>query len=815
MIQIPLLNATASADLSDGGSVEQAINWTTPWALWITIVIIAVAAGVAFYMYSRERGVAKPWQRLLLAGLRISLVITVAWMLHEFFIQEFRTDLPDLVVVVDDSKSMLQVDVHDREHTDSVTERLRRFDFETPNRSNQAKSVLLAAAEDLRQQFHDTYNLRLYTIGESIEELPSTGAAFERTVREIESDGSESALGKGVLSILNKQRGRRTAAMIVLTDGNTTRGPSLPEAAGRVRQQGIKLYLIGVGSDSPQRDVHLSDLMAPPVAFVGEQIGFEFSLSHTGLAGRNVRVQLRRKDLSTAIAEREIRLTADAPSQRVRFLHHLKEQGRFEYVVSVASVSGERDPTNNRLEQSVLVRDDPLRVLFVQNYPSYEFRYLKGFLNRLVTRPKDNESQTIDLDIVLQQADPQLHRVDQSFLHVFPQTMDDLLQYDVVVFGDVDPSLLGEAAMKNLVAFVREHGRGIAFVAGPLFTPLSYQKTPLEPLFPFELATARVPTADTGLNEPFRPVLTPIGNEVTHLQLAESRERNTAVWRALPELYWSLSTPNPKLGAIVLAEHSKDKSPDGTALPLLSMQFVGKGRVSFQAFDGSWRWRFRRGDKEFGRYWLQTLRFLCRNDMGDAPAAVVLQTDGESYRVGDQVTISARFFDEHLAPEADDGVVVLLQSPGQLPQRVVLRRKGAHRGLFETIQSNLATGHYTAELVAPKIEPNAAGAGGPEETAPPDSPAKLICEFDIVPPRMEETPLPMNATELEEAAKAAAGRFFNMKNAEKAFSDLPTVAAVRREPLSEDPIWNAWWVAATFLLVITVEWILRKRWSML
>jgi hypothetical protein len=815
MIRTPSLTATVAADSVGNAPVEQAIGWTTPWAFWITIVIVAVVAGVAVYAYLRERGTAKRWQRILLAGFRISLVVAVAWMLHEFFVQQFRTDLPDLVVVVDDSKSMLRIDTHDQRHAESVAERLRQFDLKPPSRANQAKSVLLAAADDLRRQYRDTYNLRLYTIGESIEERSLAGTPFVQAVREIESDGSESALGKGVLSILKKQRGRRTAAMIVLTDGNTTRGPSLQEAANRVRQQGIKLYLIGVGSDSPQRDVRVSDLMAPAVAFVGEQIGFEFSLAHTGLAGRKVNVRLRRGDAPDVIAEREILLSADAPSQRVRFLHHPKEKGRFEYVVSVASVKGERDPTNNRLAQSVLVRDDPLRVLMVQNYPSYEFRYLKGFLNRLVATPKNDASQAIDLSVVLQQADSQLHRVDQTFLQVFPQAMEELLEYDVVVFGDVDPTLLGEAAMDNLAKFVREHGRGIAFIAGPKFTPLAYQKTPLEPLFPFELSTARAPAEDTVLNEPFRPTLTPLGDEVTHLQLSATQSGNATLWRTLPELYWSLATPNPKLGAIVLAEHSKEKSPDGAPLPLISMRFVGEGRVSFQAFDGSWRWRFRRGDKVFGRYWLQTLRFLRRIDASDSRTTVVLQTDNASYQVGDPVTISARFFDEQVAPVADDGVVVLLRTPGQLPQRVVLRRKGTHRGVFETVLSNLEAGHCTAEIVAPKIEPKSWNADDREGGEPPPTSAKLTCEFDIVPPRMEDTPLPMNASELAEAAKAGAGRFFAMKDAERAFADLPTVAAVRREPLSKVPIWNTWWVAAAFLAVITMEWLLRRRWAML
>ena len=44
---------------------------------------------------------------------------------------------------------------------------------------------------------------------------------------------------------------------------------------------------------------------------------------------------------------------------------------------------GETDPTNNRIERTVLVTDSKrVRVLYVEGYPPYDFRFVKVLLER-------------------------------------------------------------------------------------------------------------------------------------------------------------------------------------------------------------------------------------------------------------------------------------------------------------------------------------------------------------------------------------------------------------------------------------------------
>ena len=69
--------------------------------------------------------------------------------------------------------------------------------------------------------------------------------------------------------------------------------------------------------------------------------------------------------------------------------------------------------------------------------------------------------------------------------------------------------------------------------------------------------------------------------------------------------------------------------------------------------------RFRTGYAYFARYWVQTIRSLCRAKLADAGRSVLLSTDRREYAEGEPVRLRARFTDERSAPAEDNGVTSL------------------------------------------------------------------------------------------------------------------------------------------------------------
>jgi hypothetical protein len=375
---------------------------------------------------------------------------------------------------------------------------------------------------------------------------------------------------------------------------------------------------------------------------------------------------------------------------------------------------------------------------------------------------------------------------------------EELYQYDVVIFGDVNPSFLSASGMANLHDFVEKKGGGVAFVAGPRFTPMAYRNTPLESLFPLELASAVLPDPAAAIDEGFRLEPTELGLASPQMQLGDTAAETERIWHELPPLYWLLDAPQVKPAARVLAVDAARISSDGRPLPVFVTQYVGAGKVLFHATDDTWRWRYRVGDVLFARYWVQAVRYLSRSKLLGKDQAVELSADRREYHRGDPVRLRVRFIDERQAPPQDDAVTVVLEREGQKNQRIKLDRNPTSRGVFEGALADLVDGRYHVWVASPSVAPQAPSA-----------------DFIVSAPPGELERVQMDADELNRAAAETRGRFYRISEVDRLLGDLPPGHQVPIETLPPVALWNKWWVLAAFVGLITTEWILRKRKGML
>jgi hypothetical protein len=569
------------------------------------------------------------------------------------------------------------------------------------------------------------------------------------------------------------------------------------------------LFFIGLGSDLPPRDLKLSDLLVDDVVFVDDLVNFECKLTASGFEGRRVPITLREKGNPEILAKTEAVAGPDGRPQQVRLPFRPTKVGQFEFVVEVEPQPGELQADNSRLSRIVQVRKEKIRVLLVQAYPSFEYRYLRNMLQR---------DETISLHTVLQDADREHADQDASALRVFPQRREDLFAYDVVILGDANPALLGSAELQNLADFVDQPAKGgaLVMIAGPSFMPSAFRDTPLARLLPFTIAAAKAPNPEEALEQGFSVLPTDLGLASPAMQLGDSPEETEAVWRGLPPLYWLLEIAEVKAGVRVLAEtglragesstlrpgengtapvHEADRDP--RHFPAICFHYVGAGKVLFHTVNETYRWRYRAGDRYFARYWIQTIRQLCRSKLSDAGQAVTLAADRREYAQGESVRLRAKFADERLAPAEDDGVTASIEQSGRKTQRLVLHRTAEGRGVFEGLLDHPGLGNYHVWISRPALESQAPAA-----------------DFTIAPPAGEFAQTRTDAAEMRRAAEATGGKYYTWQSADRLLDDLPPGRQVPIESLPPLLLWNRWPVLVLFLGLIVAEWILRKRGGM-
>ena len=194
-------------------------------------------------------------------------------------------------------------------------------------------------------------------------------APLTEELRKLEPSGESTRLGAAIGAVLDDLRGTVPAGIILLTDGVNTEGPGLDEAAAAARRRGVPLLLVGLGDEKPVRDLKLADLLVDEVVFVDDVVYFEAKLTGSGYEGREVRVTLRQRDKPEVLAETKVKVGPDGQSQTVRLPYRPTEVGEFRYVVEVEPLEGELQTDNNRLERTVRVRKEQIRVLLVQGLP--------------------------------------------------------------------------------------------------------------------------------------------------------------------------------------------------------------------------------------------------------------------------------------------------------------------------------------------------------------------------------------------------------------------------------------------------------------
>lgn len=809
-----------------GEGTQWRLDWRSPAPSWV--IAIAAVGLIIFvgWIYRRDGESLQVRQRLALTALRLFVFGVILAMLTELSLTVERTGLPSVAVMIDTSASMsLQDQYPAGSAAASLANGISLLPGRDAHRLALTQEILTRNNGKFLRELQRNHQLRLYRFSDSASLLETGNLDETPVVREIEvaapnvdssepgadaarkpklppveaamaeiqalrPDGEQTRPGPAVKKVLGDLRGAPPAALILFTDGvaSVSDVDKLSTVAEAVRRKGAQLHIVGLGSDEASKDVLIYDTLVDEVAFVGDPMSFTAKIKSFGSAGKKLTLRLRKDGETTALASQEIKAPPDGQPLKVELSYTSSQAGEYDLVLEVVPQSDETNKQNNAEIRHVSVREEKIRVLLVDGVPRYEFRYLK----QLFERDKSTELSTL-----LQDADLEYSQEDRTALEHFPVKKEDLAKYDVVIFGDLAPGMLGPSVLENLRDFVREKGGSVIFIAGPQFNPVAMNGTPLEALLPFEPADVKVPSPDSTTYESFHPALTLEGQKGNSLfRLGDGEVDSLRIWNSLPSLFWFIEIPKTKPGVRVFAEHPLKSGANGR-LPIIMLQQVGAGKVLYHATDESWRWRFRRGDLYYGRYWIQAVRYLSRGRLIGKDRTAELSVDQLVYQRGQPVTLRVRFVDEKFLPTDASGVTVMVERKGEGRQPVKLTRLRESPTMFEGQLARLNDGSYHAWVSQPAFN-----------EAPPST------DFRVEAPLRELQRRGMDKTDMLLAAKQSNGRFYPIDAVDTLPGEIPLGTPIPLQTDNPIPLWNRWEVLSLFATLLTGEWMLRKRWRL-
>lgn len=773
-----------------GEHISWNIEHSFPWPPWIVLLFLLATLFVIVFFYRKEPTSIPTLWKCLLAGLRFSLILVALLMLSQLQLHIDRSKPAPMAVLWDHSGSMAIVE---QQYPKDYHEPLRQLLGDTPpdthSRWEIAKQWLLQDNGSFIKSLVTDTPLQLYLVAStaqlihafldetSIEESLDTLQKLEPLDRQ-----SNSRLGDSLRQVLNDFRETPPAGVLFLTDGINTDGESLQKAAEYAKQLQVPIYPLAIGNPNPLLDIQLRNILADEIVFEGDLITFEATVTAQGLEGHEMEAVLYKASSEIPLNKQSIVLGPDYSPLPIRISHPADTPGDHTFELRITPHDQELRTDNNVLRKRVSIRSEKLKVLLTENSPRYEFRYLKHLLER---------DSSIALNTVLQQADPDYIEEDRSAIPLFPSNREQLFEYDVLIFGDLDPSFLTPRVLRNIADFVQEKGGGLLVIAGPHHTPSAYRGTPLESILPIDLNQVTLTDSDS-IPESYKPLLTTEGRFSNLFHFGNSGTDSEQIWDALPDFFWLLETPDLKPGAVPLVVHPSKMGSQGP-LPVMVWQFAGTGKVLFHATDDIWRWRFRSGDAYLNHFWIQAIRFLSRSKLVGRDIKAELTTFPMSTAWDAPLQIRVRFFDETQIPQNDDPVEVSVNRDGVPMTSLQLKQSPNNRNVFEGLVTDPGEGHYRVKLTSPILS-------GP---VPTDG-------FDVIAPPGEMENIQTNLSLLESIAEQTGGKFFTLLNASQIQEHLPVGQRISLETDQPIPLWNRWPVLLLFLSLLICEWLLRK-----
>ncbi|HEV3342821.1 MAG TPA: hypothetical protein VG125_20785 [Pirellulales bacterium] len=806
----------------------------------LAIAAAVVTVGGIWWLYRREGRSLALFPRLLLSGLRLGIVLAVTFMLLEMVVVISKRELipSRLLVLTDTSQSMALADPYP---DDSIArETAERIGLTTAAGEADVASLRKLSRSELAGKVVDELSPKLgegrvvsvYGFAGKLETEVAPAPKVAPALRDGEGSpagdppspprsigatlkptGAETAIGDAINDALTLHRGQPIAGILLVTDGRSNAGLDARTAAAAAGKAGVPVVSLAAGTPEGPRNVRLAGIEASPVVFLRDPADLSVLVESRGLKDAPASVVLeQRQDDGTwkEVAREPIILGEDAALKRINFRITPEALGQLDYRARVTDAGPELTEDDNADTASIKVVRQTIRVLLIAGYPAPEVQFLRNALLR---------DTGMEFASWVQSAPHEYEQIGGRPIRRLPANQKELDHFDTLVLVDPDMRGLGPAWPEMLTKFVGDAGGGLIYISGELnsqrlFNPESGDGSSLGVGDPASSWLRILPVVrDAGLYQSAADVklssretwtleLTAEGNADRIFQFAPEPGRNREILVSLPGMFWHFPVTRAKPGATVLARHGDPRMRNQFGRHvLMATQLYGPGRTVFIGFDSTYRWRYLH-EEYYDGFWARLIDRVGRSKVLGGRYPFTLSADKAAYRAGDRVTVRAE-----IVQTSDDASTI-----SDLRGDVDWGQEGNMPLDFEALPDDPSV--FQASFVA--TEPGAYTARVTPATMAGDLESGLrpaTLNFRVEPPQAERDNPTLDRPLLEELARLSGGAVFALTEKEKV-PDAFKVKQVERPLEYRDEIWDAPILFGSVVVLLTLEWLLRKKYRM-
>ena len=550
-------------------------------------------------------------------------------------------------------------------------------------------SLAAAILTNSLRRLPDRYGVQYFGLGRRLVPMTSDLAPEIQPAQSSATDFTAS-----LESVLSDIPSEQLAGVLMLTDGIHNGDAAVEPVARQLGARGVHVSSVLVGSSYAPFDLALADIAAPESVFLGDKVRVRGVLSASQARGKEAKISLLLD--GEKVDETTIPISEDSLRREFSLAHAPTNNGLARYELAIENIEGERFPSNNTWKVDVAVSDDRTHVLLVDDYPRWDFRYLR---NLFYARDKSVHLQYVllhpdaidGMSVTNRQPPASASRpFGEAEAGSLPENAEEWRKFDVIILGDVGPDVLTPAMQTNLAECVSDRGALLVAIAGPRAMPHAFPtNSPLATLLPFDYAASKSPDGRTASDQSsrldywaapekaFSIALTPAGRIHPVMQQSSSVSENEHLWSSLPNCHWRFPIASARPGAEIIAyaepvadgDAGSEVEDSTTAMnaaakmeaerlrrerqAVILAHNVGRGKVLALNTDESWRLRYRVGDVRHHRFWGQVIRWGLGERLRSGTAQLRIGTERMTYAPYEPVRLVARVLKPDFSPVTD------------------------------------------------------------------------------------------------------------------------------------------------------------------
>ncbi len=561
-------------------------------------------------------------------------------------------------------------------------------------------------------------------------------------------------------------------AVVILSDGINNLGENPLRA---VEDWDVPLYPLAVGPVVDEKDVVLSKISTNQLTYTNNEVPVDVTIQAIGFNGRKIKVELLQEN--TVIDSKYVDL-ADNLEATVRLIFIPRESGLQKYQIRVPVLENELSPLNNQKSFYVKVLKSKIKILYFSGGAGADFSFIKRKLDA---------DQNMETDYWVTKSNQSYYQGN------FANDLSKLKNYDCIIFQNYPPTNFSSKEILSIKKLWQANPIPLLFIAG---NNINYQAlTEVNNFLPFLLPVREYPEFEIS------PHLTGKGAFHPITRIDDDEIKNQVAWQELPPIFYSLYQVQAHAGSEMLLEAEPVLS--NLHLPQRPLPFVLTYKIAnYKAIAilgyGLWRWDLLmwgigKNDRVFTQLLNNSIRWLINKEDNKT---VRIKSDEEVYRSGKKIIFSGQVYTENYLPLNGAEVKVNVFN---------------HKNNYEIILAATGEGKYEGELMA--LE------GGEYRYEGTARYKNLVLgadkgQFSVENFNIEHLQTKIDERFLRQLAQKSNGQFISDSTLPSLTNALKFPTRIKTEA-REISLWNKLMLLIGIIILLTMEWFIRKRSGML